>query len=97
MSEHTLNIAHKGRDLEIVYDFEGSYGGVQDGDFDLCVEAVHYDVDMTSKQGPNIIEAYDEDELAQLVCDNVDLSAIAYEAACDRADWLRDQRKDEGL
>ena len=35
MSEYTHNMNFKGRDLEVVYEFNGSYGGVQDGDFEL--------------------------------------------------------------
>ena len=94
MSEYTLNIEYLGRDIEIVYDFDGSYDDAKDGGFDLSITAVYPDVDFTSKQGKDIIDDYDEDELCQLVCDNVDLSALAIEDACGHAEYLRDMAQD---
>ena len=100
MSELTYCTTFKGRDIEIVYEFDGSYGGVQDGDFDLYVTEVYLDVDQTSKQGKNLFDDYDDSELdkmGELICENENLSGMAYESACDRADWSRDQRKDNQL
>ena len=98
MSEYTYNTAFKGKDLEIVYEFDGSYGGVQDGSFDLYVTAVYLDVDQTRRQGDNLFNDYDNDDdleaMGQLICENVDLSGLAYENACEHAEWLRDQARD---
>ncbi len=97
MSEHTYYTTFKGRDLEIVYEFSGSYGGVQSGDFDLCIVEVYLDTDQTSMQGKDLIDEFDDldlDYIQGMISENADLSGTAYESACDRADWLRDQRKD---
>jgi len=97
MSEYTYCTEFKGRDIEIVYEFDGSYGGVQDGDFELYVTEIYLDVDRTSKQGKDIVDEFsdaDLDALGNLICENEDLSGMAYESACDHAEYLRDMRQD---
>ena len=89
MSEYTYSTEFKGRDLDIVYEFEGG-ADTKHGDFDLYVTVV-YD------NGVNIFDDLSDEDLdamGDLICGNADLTGIAFEQACDRADWLRDQRKD---
>jgi hypothetical protein len=89
MSEYQYSTEFKGRDLDIIYEFEGG-ADTKHGDFDMYVTIV-YD------NGVNIfddISDEDLDAMADMICDNEDLTGMAFEQACDNAELLRDQRED---
>ena len=96
MSEYTYCTTYKGRDLEVVYD--ASFGSdYKHGDFDLDITAIHLDINLESRNGEDLIEEFDDDEideLSQMICENDNFYEKATEELIGRADWLRDQRKD---
>jgi len=100
MSEHNFCVNHNDTDYEVVCD---CYFGAdtKHGDFEILITEVYLDIDAaTNMEGKNLVDDFEGNELDEMtdkICEMEDLTGLAFEEACDKADWMRDQRKDEGL
>jgi len=76
MSENTIEVKLEGNDLELVFEFHGTYSDWQDGGHEMYVVEVY-----ENGGTEDVIDNYDCDMLDQLVEDNADLGQIAIEGS----------------